>query len=956
MSIDLKTMKQQFENDLTPWKPIPFWSWNDKLEPAELCKQIDWMKQNEIGGFFMHARGGLKTEYLSEEWMQCILACANHAQTLGMDAWAYDENGWPSGFVGGKLLEDANNCDKYILHHIGEFDANATVSYLLKENSLQRVTSATEQGEYLNLYIHTSVSTADILNPDVVDKFINLTHEAYKQYVGEDFSKKIKGFFTDEPQYYRANTAFTTMLYDYFSKHYNIDILDELGLLFVEKNGYRQFRYRYWKAMQHLMIEAFAKKIYAWCEENQVSFTGHYIEENSLDGQMLCCGGIMPFYKYMTMPGIDWLCTPANNQIPVRQLASVSAQYGKKQTITETFGCCGWDVSPHDVKRIADFQFVNGVTTLCHHLIPYAEYGQRKKDYPAHYSNVNPWIEHEFANFNRYFTRLGYLLSESNEAINVAVLHPIRSAYFDYKREQEGSVATLDKQFLSDCRTLSKLGISYHFLDETLLAEDGFVKDGKIGCGCCTYDYLVLPHVSTMDASTEQFLREYVTTGGKLLILGDIPTFCEGEPFDYSYLNSNCTLEELRMAQPFHIQNNDNELYYTYRKWNDTAFLFVQNASTSETYTQTFDFGEEIKSFKQLDLITLEETNVPLTISLKSGTSVLLFPNTAPVNKKEELPNYCFSLKDAEVSCTSNQFTIDMVRYSMDGKVYSKQYPCPGLFAKLLEERYEGDLYLKYEFDIHTLPSHMTLAAEDCNADEVWINGTNFSFDSRSEKEKQLQIADITKFVHLGINEYVVKLHWYQNEDVYYALFGENVTESLKNCLVYDSEVEAIYLSGDFGVYPKDNYVNSSKEGLVFGEDFYIDSLPKTVTEPVTEGFPFFAGTIKLKQTVTLDNPNVNLQLNGTWHIAYVRINGKDAGKLVYDNCLDISDYAVEGENTIELTLIISNRNLLGPHHLMGSGEAGGVGPWCFDFTGSWKDGQSDCYAKHYCFLKLGCK
>lgn len=956
MGMDLKHIKQQFDMDLTNWKPIPFWSWNDKLEPEELCRQIAWMKENEIGGFFMHARGGLKTEYLSKEWMNCIATCADYAKELGMNAWAYDENGWPSGFVGGKLLEDETNCDKYILHTIGEFDENATISYLLKEDTLQRTTTATEQGEYLNLYIRTSVSTADILNPEVVDKFIQLTHEAYKDYMGEDFSTKIRGFFTDEPQYYRDRTPFTVMLFDYFSKQYHSDILDELGLLFVEKTGYRLFRYRYWKAMQHLMLEAFAKKIYDWCNKNGVSFTGHYIQEDSLDGQMLCCAGIMPFYKYMTMPGIDWLCPGADNEIPVRQLASVAAQYEKKQTITETFGCCGWDITPHNVKRIADFQFVNGINMLCHHLIPYAEYGQRKKDYPAHYSPVNPWIEHEFADFNRYFTRLGYLLSESKELIHVAVLHPIRSAYFDYKREQPGSIETLDHQFRTDCRMLSKAGISYHFLDETLLAEDGFVKDGTIRCGTCSYDYLVLPHVLTMDASTERLLAEYMKTGGKLLILGERPTFCEGELFDYSYLASNCSLEDLIKVQPFHIQNNTTELYYTYRTFKDTTFLFVQNASLTETYTQTFDLGNEIQSFKQLDLITLEETTVPLTISLKPGTSVLLFPDTIPVTKEEELTEYYFRLDNAEVSCKANQLTIDTVRYSVDGKTYSKQYPCAGLFAKLLEERYEGELYLKYEFDIHTVPSHIILAAEDCNSNELWINGTPFSFDGCSEKEKHLLKADISSLVHTGINEYIIKLHWHQSESVYYALFGENVTESLKNCLAYDTELEAIYLSGNFGVYSKEPYTNSSKEGLVFGTDFYIDELPKTVTEPVTEGFPFFAGTMTLKQHILLENPHVKLRLPGTWQIAYIRINGKDAGKLVYENTLDISNYATTGENIIELTLIMSNRNLLGPHHLMGSGDAWGVSPWTFDFTGSWKDGESHCYAKHYSFLKLSCK
>ena len=96
--------------DYKKYSPISFWSWNDKLEPEILKKQIQWMSEHGIGGFFMHARSGLATDYLSEEWMECIEACAKEAERLNMQAWIYDENGWPSGFVGGKLLED---CRKY---------------------------------------------------------------------------------------------------------------------------------------------------------------------------------------------------------------------------------------------------------------------------------------------------------------------------------------------------------------------------------------------------------------------------------------------------------------------------------------------------------------------------------------------------------------------------------------------------------------------------------------------------------------------------------------------------------------------------------------------------------------------------------------------------------------------------------------------------------------------------
>ena len=58
-----------FKNISKQYRPIPFWSWNDKLDPEELRRQIREMHAQGIGGFFMHARGGLQTEYLSAEWI-----------------------------------------------------------------------------------------------------------------------------------------------------------------------------------------------------------------------------------------------------------------------------------------------------------------------------------------------------------------------------------------------------------------------------------------------------------------------------------------------------------------------------------------------------------------------------------------------------------------------------------------------------------------------------------------------------------------------------------------------------------------------------------------------------------------------------------------------------------------------------------------------------------------------
>ena len=85
------------------YRPAPFWSWNDTLTDEELRWQVRELKRAGYGGFFMHPRVGLETEYLSSEWFDMIGSCVDEARTHDMQAWLYDEDKWPSGFAGGWL-------------------------------------------------------------------------------------------------------------------------------------------------------------------------------------------------------------------------------------------------------------------------------------------------------------------------------------------------------------------------------------------------------------------------------------------------------------------------------------------------------------------------------------------------------------------------------------------------------------------------------------------------------------------------------------------------------------------------------------------------------------------------------------------------------------------------------------------------------------------------------------
>ena len=95
------TLKRNFRKAGKDYRSAPFWSWNGRMAPGEVRRQVRDMKAHGMGGFFMHSRVGLETEYMSDEWMRAIEAAVDEAAKIGMNAWLYDEDRWPTGAAGG---------------------------------------------------------------------------------------------------------------------------------------------------------------------------------------------------------------------------------------------------------------------------------------------------------------------------------------------------------------------------------------------------------------------------------------------------------------------------------------------------------------------------------------------------------------------------------------------------------------------------------------------------------------------------------------------------------------------------------------------------------------------------------------------------------------------------------------------------------------------------------------
>ena len=101
-----KMREEDFRNPPARFRGTPFWAWNCTLKKENLRKQIGYFKEMGMGGFHMHCRTGMNTEYLGDEFMDMVSDCNETAKQKDMLCWLYDEDRYASGFGGGYVTKD----------------------------------------------------------------------------------------------------------------------------------------------------------------------------------------------------------------------------------------------------------------------------------------------------------------------------------------------------------------------------------------------------------------------------------------------------------------------------------------------------------------------------------------------------------------------------------------------------------------------------------------------------------------------------------------------------------------------------------------------------------------------------------------------------------------------------------------------------------------------------------
>ena len=571
--------EKTFRNPPCEYRAAPFWAWNCDLNKDLLLREIDQMKRMGMGGFHMHVRTGMSTTYLSDGFMQLIRDCVDKAKEERMRAYLYDEDRWASGAAGGYVTREERYRARYLLFTTVSYeqaeenpvsvpvdsprtgkgrllaryavrlnDEGELAEYRLLKDGQQADAAETAWYAYLEIEKESpwfnNQTYVNTLDKKAIERFVEITHERYKEVVGNEFGGAVQSIFSDEPQFSRKTTLgfagekkdvvlpWTDDLPDTFRAAYGEELLAGLPELYWELPGgaVSLIRYHYHDHIAERFAEGFADTVGTWCARNGLLLTGHMMEEPTLKSQTAALGEAMRSYRSFQLPGIDMLCD-WREYTTAKQAQSAAHQFGCPGVMSELYGVTNWDFDFRGHKLAGDWQAALGVTLRVPHLTWVSMEGEAKRDYPASIGYQSPWYT-EYPMVEDHFARLNTVLTRGKAQVRLGVIHPVESYWLHWGPSEATALVRdeMDEHFQSLAKWLLYGLIDFDYISESLLPQQCEAGNAPLSVGEMAYDVVLVPDCQTLRATTVDRLESFVAAGGRLVFAGRIPELVDAKP------------------------------------------------------------------------------------------------------------------------------------------------------------------------------------------------------------------------------------------------------------------------------------------------------------------------------------------------------------------------------------------------------------------------------------------
>ena len=390
----------------------------------------------------------------------------------------------------------------------------------------------------------------DMLNPEVTEKFIDITHETYYGRFAEDFGSTIQGIFNDEPGFYnnfpdgrggadsRGSVPWTPGFRSYLEDNAGYDLTARLlGIWYDAGDTTTRTRVDYYDALSDRYNEAHTKPLADWAAEHDIALISNPLVEEDLGSHKLIEGGSwFEMSRHYQLPGMDLISGLNTAAITPKLNSSVAHLFERKRNLAETFGAFGWDLTMEEMKRTVAWEVSGGVDLIDNHAFYYSIDGQR-----AFESQPSEFFQNLFwPRFSQYADLVGRLTEPARGAVPVnpvGVLYPSSSVMatgtpWDVRgfAGNGPELGPVDDSWKGTSNDLLKAQLDFDYLDELALAGDEdlgvdlAVADGDLSLGRQRWQALVLPRTTVLSLESVATMERLVADGGTVVAVDGLAT------------------------------------------------------------------------------------------------------------------------------------------------------------------------------------------------------------------------------------------------------------------------------------------------------------------------------------------------------------------------------------------------------------------------------------------------
>jgi hypothetical protein len=494
---------------------------------------IQTYKDLGLGGIVCNV--AFKDYMRSEEKFKVLVDGIEACSKLGLVAWLYDEDGYPSGSAGGLVLKenpafealelayDASRSDPFILRPAYEFTHASNNYYAARR--------------YVNL-----------LDDRATRSFLAHTHEVYWKRLQPHFGKTIQAMFTDEPSLIAVNLgqipekarqnvpvvdpldpnvrALPAVPWGYdlveqYRNRYGDDLMAQRRSLFAgDSADDRKVRRQFWGLIADLVADRYFGAIRDWCGKHGIASSGHTLWEEAVMHHPALEGNGLKALGRMDIPGLDVLSSDPEavlheGWLAAAMPASAAVLTGRRRIMTEVsdfsqkMGGQGPAGLP-EMQAAAAWQAAWGIT-----------------EFTLYYSIADRPHE-KYRAYGDYVGRLNCVLKPARLATEVLLYYPVHDLWAEYRpvaeplrlESQTPLAQRLVNSFLRLGRTLSRSQVPFTLIDHEFLASAEVAAGGTLKVKDHAFKAILLPDGVELPAAAARVVADFRGKGGQVLADG----------------------------------------------------------------------------------------------------------------------------------------------------------------------------------------------------------------------------------------------------------------------------------------------------------------------------------------------------------------------------------------------------------------------------------------------------